>query len=257
MTPDLSSPPTPPQSIHDSIVNLRIKLQPILELASKLPPVEQRTQNEKWASPHAKSAIAKAEASLNSLFSHADDAWSATWSAGQNKSSKSFSKWRTSVLDHWGRKVNEATGAVPKGGFKSFDTTITAQVKATLASGKQLERSQKVKECFELIGGGQVETGSHPFHYDDSELYRCTLREIIESGGENASGLRLDEVSKRGRVRKKRDRLRAKGRRLKYEVHEKLVGFLAPVPLPDAGPLDEILGSLFGRVSAVKRATKS
>ncbi|KAI0565784.1 Apoptosis-antagonizing transcription factor [Gracilaria domingensis] len=245
------------KSIYDSIVNLRIKLQPILELSGKLPPVEQRGHNDRWSSPDAESAIAKAEASLNSLFVEADDAWKASWPADRNESFQSFSTWRTSVLDHWGRKVSEATGAVPKGGFKAFDTTVTAQVKSTLATGKHLERSRKVKESLELIGGAELSAGSHAFHYDDSELYRCTLREIIESGEGNASGLRLDQLSKRGRVRKKRDGMSAKGRKLKYDVHEKLVGFLTPMPLPDGGPVDEILMSLFGNVNGVKRGVEN
>lgn len=189
------------------------------------------------------------ESSMSSLAKQACKAYCATWPSSQDKhSDKDFEKWRNTVLDHWGSKVDEASGAVPKGGFKTIDTTVSAQVKASLASGKHLAKTQRVRESFSLLGDGlEMLQGSNELEYDDGDFYRILLREIIESGEAAGGGLQYSKLSKGGKVKKKRDRSYAKGRRLKYDVHEKLVGFLAPIPLPDGGPVDEIVAALFGR----------
>lgn len=200
--------------------------------------------------------LGQAESALQSLCGEVDSAWRTSWSAEDDSVSDSqFAQWRDSILDRWGEKVNEAAGIVPKGGFKSFDATVSAQMKASLATGKHLQRTRRVKESFPLIGCEvEMEQGPNDFHFDDGDFYRTLLREIIESGDGPGGGLRYAQLSKSGKVKKKRDRSFAKGRRLKYDVHEKLVGFLEPVPMPDPGPLDEILAALFGKRGTVKAA---
>lgn len=226
-----------------------------MTVARTFPSTEQRKNCKAWnASEELSEAMSNADAVLSSIASHSKTAWQASWPLEEDEENvdKAFSKWRDSVLDHWGQKVNEAQGVIPKGGFKTFDTTISAQMKSSIASGKPLERTRRVKQKVALVGGLELDAGSHDMQFDDGELYRTLLREIIESGEGVGGGLRYAQLSKGGRVKKKRDRALSKGKRLKYEVHEKLIGFLAPTPLPDPGPLNEILASLFGKMGTVK-----
>lgn len=150
-------------------------------------------------------------------------------------------------MDKWGRKVSEAEGLTPKGGFKVIDTSISGQLRAALESGKHERKSRRVRAEVDLLGGIAVlEEGDNDAQFDDRDLYRSLLQEIIESGDGEGGALKHAQLTKTGKVKKKIDRTGSKGRKLRYLVHEKLVGFLAPVPLPDPGPVDEILAGLFG-----------
>jgi protein AATF/BFR2 len=174
-----------------------------------------------------------------------------------------FDDWRDDVLDSWSVKIDASTVRPSSGrgssialghaasskptAFKAIDTRPSAQIRSILASGKHLERSQRVKGTVAAHGAGKNESTSRiAWHFDDGELYRALLREVIDSGDAPGGGLRYAQLARSGRVRKKFDRRASKGRKLSYAVHEKLVGFLAPVPQPDPGPLDEIVAGLFG-----------
>lgn len=205
-----------------------------------------------WAGDEIEEDFKSAQSALADAENQISLSWKRTWGNMEGEGSDAeFEKWRDSILNHWGRKVNEASGVIPKGGFKAFDTSVTAQMNASLSSGKHLSRTRRVKEPIDLIGGVELPEGSHEIHFDDGELYRTLLREIIESGDGTAGSLRYAQLSKSGKVKKKVSRGFAKGKRLRYDVHEKLVGFLAPTPLPDPGPLDEIIASLFGKRGTV------
>lgn len=238
------------QEIYDAVVDMRIRIEPLMALAMRFPTLEERRACSSWTeTEELTGAVKGAENVLTSLCGKVDKALSSSWPFEDVKASDAnFDKWRNAVLDRWGKKVNEASGVVPQGGFKSIDTTITAQMKASLATGKHLERTQRVTEDVPLIGDDlMMEQGSNVLQFDDGDFYRTLLREIIESGEGTGGGLRYAQLSKSGKVKKKRDQSYAKGKRLKYDVHEKIVGFLTPVPHPDPGPLEEIIASLFGK----------
>ena len=248
-----------------------------MTLARKFPSKAQRESNDSWKiSDELGIALSSAQNALSSLASQADEAFTACWSqdddddemldefsdddddeSEKNKSRKkstnideAFTNWRSEVLDEWGE--NTRGGSEPKGGFKVIDTSISGQVKAALDSGKALSRTRKVRQRTMLLGDIELEEGSHEMQFDDGELYRALLREIIEGGDGPDIGRQYEEAVKSGRVKKKRDRSFAKGKRLQYKVHEKLVGFLAPLPMPDPGPIDEIVATLFGKMGTVR-----
>lgn len=228
----------------------------MLNVARGFPTLDDRADSEKWKSfdsseaveaKELKETVAMLEKLANQLMSSAENCVPESVDVSSNIS---FSQWRDSVLDKWGRKVNEAEGVTPKGGFKVIDTSISSQLRATMTSGKHERKSRKVRASIPLHGSvGDIEEGENELHYDDRELYRSLLQEIIESGNSSGGALKFAQLSKSGKVKKKIDRSGAKGRKLRYVVHEKLVGFLAPIPLPDPGPIDEILTGLFGVVN--------
>lgn len=234
-------------------MNFRIRIEAMMAIARTFPDQAQRENCDTlWTGDEVEEELNNAQSALARVENETNLNWRSSWAHGGSKGSDAeFEKWRDSVLNHWGKKVNEASGLVPKGGFKAFDTSVTAQMNASLASGKHINRTRRVKEAIDLIGGVELPEGTHEIHFDDGELYRTLLREIIESGDGTGGGLRYAQLSKSGKVKKKVSRGFAKGKRLRYDVHEKLVGFLAPIPLPDPGPVDEIIASLFGKRGTV------
>lgn len=103
-----------------------------------------------------------------------------------------------------------------------------------------------------------------PETFDDAELYGALLREFLDSS--HVDGATMSALQSRTKKRKQVracvekcastralqvDRKASKGRKLRYHVHEKLVNFTAPVPLPDAGFAQQLAAKLFGGRSAV------
>lgn len=99
-----------------------------------------------------------------------------------------------------------------------------------------------------------------PETFDDAELYGALLREFLDSS--HVDGATMSALQSRTKKRKQVrcttvtcalpqrfsqvDRKASKGRKLRYHVHEKLVNFTAPVPLPDTGFAAQLAATLFG-----------
>ncbi|KAJ7257927.1 apoptosis antagonizing transcription factor-domain-containing protein [Mycena haematopus] len=86
--------------------------------------------------------------------------------------------------------------------------------------------------------------------FDDTDFYQQLLRDIIDSRG---NGLGADDwmsVQKQKKAKKKVDTKASKGRKLRYEAHEKLQNFMVPVPVPGMWheeQIDELFSSIMGR----------
>jgi Apoptosis-antagonizing transcription factor, C-terminal len=258
------------KSVYDTAVDLRIRLEPAIELARGFP------QASSTGCASLSTEAGRAVSSLKSLaaaFDAAADMFMGTpgRDAVMDESDDEVERgaelpelvrarslptmdpevWRNGVLDAWAVNIQSMpsaprTGVDGKVSFKAIDNRPSAQMRTILQSGKHLERCHKIKGAIILLENTVELAGSHPRHYDDGELYRSLLREVIESGDAPGGGLRYAQLSRSGRVRKKIDRRASKGRKLRYVVHEKLVGFLAPIPLPNPGPIDAIVAALFG-----------
>lgn len=220
-----------------------------MALARRFPHKNDRTGIETWnSSKELDAARSDALNELSSLEEKMQEALEAAWPSEEEEDQPgNFDDWRNQIMDEWGRKINVATGKEPTDGFKSMDNSVSAHMKAALESGKHLQKSRRVHQAIAMVGGEEMGESVNEEHFNDGELYRILLREIIDSGAGEGGGLRHAQLSKSSKIKKKRDRKLAKGRRLNYDVHEKLVGFMAPIPLPDPGPLDEIIAAMFGK----------
>jgi protein AATF/BFR2 len=105
-------------------------------------------------------------------------------------------------------------------------------------------------------GAGAVAVGEEDAEgFDDADFYQQLLRDVIDAraGAEGGSGGGEAEwlAAQRSRKAKKVvDTKASKGRRLRYEVHEKLQNFMVPVPVPGQWheqQIDELFASLLGR----------
>lgn len=89
---------------------------------------------------------------------------------------------------------------------------------------------------------------NNPEVYNDSEFYQQLLRDVIESKSSIARGEDLPWQNRKNKRVTDVDTKASKGRKLRYEVHEKLQHFMIPIPVasgawPD-GQIDELFGSL-------------
>jgi protein AATF/BFR2 len=256
------------KGMYDAAVDIRIRLEPAMEVARCFP--EPSTSGE-----FAPAEVTRAAASLKSLAAALDasadllmgepgkdvdlgrDSRDVDDDATVAESAPKIGpeSWRQGILDSWALRVQSMPGAFrtnanTKISFKVVDNRPSAQIRTILQGGKHLERCHRIKGVVTHLESGKELTVSDSRHYDDGELYRSLLREVIESGNATGGSLRYAQLSRSGRVRKTVDRRASKGRKLRYVVHETLVGFLAPIPLPDPGPVDAIVSALFGGVQA-------
>ncbi|GJQ10525.1 hypothetical protein GpartN1_g2316.t1 [Galdieria partita] len=154
------------------------------------------------------------------------------------------------VLDYWDRKVREATGKMydQTSKFKVINQTVLNQIQGVLSNRQRLVRRAHTRRdsnrplfCLLSSENNDIE----PEIYDDGDFYQLLLKEAVN----DSKGEGINNVSqlKRNRRRKQYfDRRESKGRRLKYTVHDKLVGFLAPIPMEQSETRNQLLKSLFG-----------
>ncbi|KAF7356850.1 Sorting nexin-41 [Mycena venus] len=94
--------------------------------------------------------------------------------------------------------------------------------------------------------------------FDDTDFYQQLLRDIIDSRGNGTGADDWMTVQKQKKAKKKVDTKASKGRKLRYEVHEKLQNFMVPVPVPGMWheeQIDELFSSIMGR--GVRRRTRT
>ena len=147
------------------------------------------------------------------------------------------------------------------GSMASMNTPTLEQIDQIVANMPRLVKRTKLArvEC-NILGEvrGQDEAESQQENeniFDDSDFYHHLLRELIEK--KTTSSTESGEVGKhwlqiqklRSKLKKKVDARASKGRKVRYDIHTKLVNFMAPVRLSDQMPdnsRQELFSSLFG-----------
>ncbi|KAE9393452.1 TRAUB-domain-containing protein [Gymnopus androsaceus JB14] len=85
--------------------------------------------------------------------------------------------------------------------------------------------------------------------FDDTDFYQQLLRDVIDA--RDASGANdWMVIQKQKKAKKKVDTKASKGRKLRYDVHEKLQNFMAPVHVKGSWheeQIDELFSSLLGK----------
>lgn len=177
---------------------------------------------------------------------------------------------RRAILDKWSLKVRGSSTSGPNargkllgsstGGQQTITTVLDAQL-ASEAGERSTKRARK-----QAANGDEDD---EPI-YDDTAFYQTLLRELVEQRMSSDSitngldtlhiqlpsrlslhpvtGMRNDKNKRRGAV----DTRATKGRKMKYDVHEKLQNFMAP---EDRGTWttrarDEFFASLLGRTAS-------
>jgi len=137
---------------------------------------------------------------------------------------------------------------------KSVGTQIEDMLQGewpALLSRTRLQRCSGPRVTRE-VEGGDIGFEDDEEIFDDTDFYQQLLRDVIDSKGRGSGQLTDWTTSQKQKKSKKVVDTRAsKGRKLRYEVHEKIQNFMVPVPL---GPgewheaqIDELFASLLGK----------
>lgn len=172
-----------------------------------------------------------------------------------DQSYKSAEPARRESLAHWGDRTQKLGTS-----WDSMYTPVVQQVDQIMGNKMRLVNRTRVKRSeYKVLGSGEsklVTESNHPNIFDDSDFYHQLLRELIErktsgateSGNTGRQWLQIQKL--RSKLKKKVDTKASKGRKIRYDVHSKLVNFMAPV-IPREGHMEEtskneLFSSLFG-----------
>ncbi|KAL1746809.1 apoptosis-antagonizing transcription factor [Schizophyllum fasciatum] len=130
--------------------------------------------------------------------------------------------------------------AQPKSAPALIDETLADHEK--LLARTRVRRG-RVAEEREGEGRGEV--------FDDTDFYQQLLRQVIDARGAR-EGADQDwvQAQKAKKARKKVDTKASKGRKIRYDVHEKLQNFMVPIPAHHGWheeQIDELFASLLGK----------
>lgn len=177
---------------------------------------------------------------------------------------------RRSVLDKWSSKVRGTSTSRPNVGGKLLGSasglqTVTTVLDAQVATELGDRSSKRARQ--NASANGSDSTAQSQLVYDDTAFYQSLLRELVEqrmsseaiSGGLDSlqqlpSRLPIHPVTgmRNDKVKRDVDTRASKGRKMRFNVHEKLQNFMAP---EDRGvwtvrARDEFFASLLGKTAS-------
>ncbi|CAH3028593.1 unnamed protein product [Porites evermanni] len=183
-----------------------------------------------------------------------------------------FKSYRDATISKWSEKTRLASGKLNSKSFSSFDRSALAQINHILSDKDRLiKRTQLKRSAYRVLGKSEEEQRQNmesseeqsdvhlrdydPEIFDDDDFYHQLLREFIEQRTSGSTGNPIEmgrqwlELQKlRRKVKKKVDTKASKGRKIRYDIHGKLVSFMAPIEkgaMVDSSR-NELFSSLFG-----------
>jgi len=164
---------------------------------------------------------------------------------------------RRESLSYWGDRTKKLGAA-----WDSLHTEPLQQVDQIMSNPARLVARTRVKRSeLRVLGEGKEEgeaeeqgLDNNPNIFDDSDFYHHLLRELIErktanSNGDSSGQQWLQIQKLRSKMKRKIDTKASKGRKIRYDVHAKLVNFMAPVygrEGMEENARNELFSSLFG-----------
>lgn len=157
--------------------------------------------------------------------------------------------FRDRSIDKWQRKTQVTSGAAAiKGKLQAFNQDISQQVAGYMRDpSKMIKGMQQSRSAVALFGtvpdatcnGEGTTMDGNPELLDDSEFYQQLLKEFFEAVDPTSSETAFYAL-KRLQTKKRKivDRRASKSRKIRYNIHEKIVNFMAPQPvnLPEMAP---------------------
>jgi len=167
------------------------------------------------------------------------------------------------VVSNWAQKLNIMTQSSIKGRFANIFQTPTQQAQRAMDDYDRLLKRSQLKDlsCKPLFEYSEASTNYSEEIYNDEEFYMTIFREMLQKQAQNETQnaengeflventrLYIKNKQLRSAVPKKVvDRKASKNRKLRYDVHQKLMNFMAPTENVQMIPgRDQILKNLFG-----------
>ncbi|KAM4628883.1 protein AATF [Polymixia lowei] len=172
-----------------------------------------------------------------------------------------FQPYRNATLQKWHDKTRLTMGKSSKG-FGAFERNILTQVEQVLMDNDRLmRRTQTQRSEYRVLGkkeasistsetiSGEGEEAEQQLKanthlkdldediFDDDDFYHQLLRELIERktsaadpNDQVAMGKQWLAIQKlRSKIKKRVDTKASKGRKVRFQIHSKLVNFMAPI----------------------------
>ncbi|XP_053384310.1 protein AATF-like [Mercenaria mercenaria] len=188
-----------------------------------------------------------------------------------------FQEYRNATIQKWYDKTRLAAGKVKGKSFSAFDQSAVVQINQILADKERLiKRTQLKRTVYRVLGTkpipdqpeilpslqGEERVSDRDSSkdndveiFDDDDFYHQLLRELIEKKTSDVSdpvalSRQWLEIQKlRSKNKKKVDNRASKGRKVRYDVHKKLVNFMAPEDNCkwSQEARDDLFKSLFGK----------
>uniref|UniRef100_A0AAQ4RFT3 Apoptosis antagonizing transcription factor n=1 Tax=Gasterosteus aculeatus aculeatus TaxID=481459 RepID=A0AAQ4RFT3_GASAC len=197
-----------------------------------------------------------------------------------------FQPYRNATLQKWHDKTRLIMGKSSKG-FGAFDRNILTQVEQVLMDNERLvRRTQTRRSEYRVLGQKQdaaltresvpgegeepppqLKANTHLNDldeeiFDDDDFYHQLLRDLIERktsasdpNDQVAMGRQWLAIQKlRSKIKKKVDTKASKGRKVRFDIHTKLVNFMAPIDHSSVSDeaRSEMYRGLFGQNAAVR-----
>ncbi|CAG7730599.1 unnamed protein product [Allacma fusca] len=183
------------------------------------------------------------------------------YEAEVERRSEEFAAFRNETIQKWNDKTQVASGNL-KRNYAAFQTSTITQVNHILKDTNRLiKRTQLKRSQYSVLGkpvveedGKPVDSEYDPEIFDDDDFYHQLLRELIDRKTSNVTDpvqlsrhwLQIQKL--RSKLKRNVDTRASKGRKIRYDVHPKLVNFMASYDNSDMteNAVNELMSSLFG-----------
>lgn len=182
---------------------------------------------------------------------------------------------RNQVIEKWNDKTRLASGVVKSKSFAGFETSTLKQIEHLLLDKPRLiKRTQIQRSAYHILGTplsesqeGEEHSKGHPSNveiFDDDDFYHQLLKEFIDRKASSITdphqlGQHWLQIQKmRSKMKRKVDTKASKGRKTRFDIHSKLVNFMAPIytqTWKDESK-NELFASLFGAKNDSSKSTK-
>ncbi|RXI06767.1 hypothetical protein DVH24_025903 [Malus domestica] len=206
-----------------------------------------------------KSGQSKKSDSSKNIDGDGDEGWSRI-----SQLLSRIATFRDKSINKWQRKTEVTTGAAAiKSKLHAFNQNISEQVASYMRDPSRMVRQMAMRKSAVSVFGAvpeekntakgeetQSEAGAQadgdPELLDDSEFYQQLLKEFFETIDPASSETAFYSLKKlHTKKRKIVDRRASKSRKIRYNVHEKIVNFMAPETMA-VPPMLPDLSNLFG-----------
>ncbi|XP_032681183.1 protein AATF [Odontomachus brunneus] len=182
------------------------------------------------------------------------------------ESHNSYTEYRDSVIKKWNDKTRIATSSLNK----SAGQTTLKQIEFAMSDIGKLRKKTRLKRSeYNIVGkplspddnDGRRLQEYDPEIYDDDDFYHQMLRDLMEyKSADLTDPIQLSKQwiqlqNMRRKMKRKIDTRATKGRRVRYDVHNKLVNFMAPITVYDTwtdSAKNELYNSLFGKIKSAE-----
>ncbi|TDZ25165.1 Protein BFR2 [Colletotrichum orbiculare MAFF 240422] len=259
----------------DGLLNIRIRLQKALVATNSFAVVEAADDEEQNSEPYeaAEEAALKLLNTLDSFRASLLPAGLAQaggkrkrgdfdastpsgniWEGIQEAEQRAL-KYRKTVLETWSAKTRSATVEVKSRKLINTQHSVVASIEEQLLNADRLvKRTRTPRSCAPAQVAQKVNEDADI--YDDADFYQLLLKELVEqrtnvngSTGAAAQPTVRWAAMKEAKTKKHVDRRASKGRKMRFNVHEKLQNLMAPEDRRswEQDAVDRLFGTLFGQ----------